>query len=346
MQSNSIADDAKKFHERITVENRVDWKIPALKLYFTDKTFSNVAIQLYFCIMPVVLKEKTIPIYSLFESSSIGSTMFEIIESKGEIRRRKADFLIPHRKDYYMLVYVRKGNSRHWVDGISYTLKPHTLYFATPEQIHVKEKSQPLQGTFVYFTEEFLQLEENKLLRELPIIANPDNGHELTLTSQDVNYLEDTFNKMLAEFSADHDWRNSMLQAYLRVLLIYVSRRYTEQYEETTTSEYAQLKKFRSHIERHFTSKHQVSEYADLMSVSPGHLNDLVKSQSGKTAIEHIHERIVLEAKRHLLHTDWTMKEIAFELGFEDAAYFGRFFKRLTGDTPAAYRTNIREMYQ
>jgi AraC family transcriptional activator of pobA len=296
--------------------------------------------------MPAVLKEKIIPTYSLQESSSLGSTMFEIVEAKGEPRRRKADFLIPHRKDYYMLVFVKKGNSRHWVDGIPYVIKPDTLYFATPQQIHVKEKSEPLQGTLIFFTEEFLQLEENHLLLQLPVILNPDNQHELALTPDHLAYINDILKKMQLEFNTGRDWRNSMLLSYLRVLLIYISRLYIEQYENTLSSDNMLLKKFRAHIDRQFTTHHLVADYAQLLSISPGHLNDLVKEQSGKTAIEHIHERIVLEAKRHLLHTEWSMKEIAHHLGFEDAAYFSRFFKRLTGGTPAAYRTSIREMYQ
>jgi AraC family transcriptional activator of pobA len=296
--------------------------------------------------MPAVLKEKIIPTYSLLESSSLGSTLFEIIESKGEVRRRKADFLIPHRKDYYMLVFVKKGNSRHWVDGVSYTIRPETLYFATPQQIHVKEKSEPLQGMFIYFTEEFLQLEENHLLLQLPVILNPDNQHEVSLTPEHLVFIDDILKKMLVEFNSGKDWRNSMLLSYLRVLLIYVSRLYIEQYENTSSSDNLLLRKFRAHIDRQFTALHQVADYAQLLSISPGHLNDLVKTQSGKTAMEHIHDRIVLEAKRHLLHTEWSMKEIAHNLGFQDAAYFGRFFKRLTGGTPAAFRASIREMYQ
>jgi AraC family transcriptional activator of pobA len=70
-----------------------------------------------------------------------------------------------------------------------------------------------------------------------------------------------------------------------------------------------------------------------------------VKEQSGKSAIMHIHERIVLEAKRLVFHTNSSVKEIAFELGFEDASYFNRFFKRLTGITPVEYKNAIRKMY-
>lgn len=77
-----------------------------------------------------------------------------------------------------------------------------------------------------------------------------------------------------------------------------------------------------------------------------GHLSEVVKAQSGKPAIKHIHERLVLEARRLLFHTPESLKEIAFNLGFSEASYFTRFFKRETGLTPAEYRTSIRKMYQ
>jgi AraC family transcriptional activator of pobA len=61
------------------------------------------------------------------------------------------------------------------------------------------------------------------------------------------------------------------------------------------------------------------------MNVSAGHFSDMVKIKSGKPAIKHIHERIVLEARRLLFHTNNSLKEIAFDLGFSDASYFNRF---------------------
>lgn len=78
--------------------------------------------------------------------------------------------------------------------------------------------------------------------------------------------------------------------------------------------------------------------YAQLLHLSANHLNTIIKEQSGKTVLQHLHARQLLEAKRLLYHTDLSVKEIAFELGFQDAAYFTRFFKRLTGTTPLAYR--------
>ncbi|WP_338869299.1 helix-turn-helix domain-containing protein [Spirosoma sp. SC4-14] len=291
-------------------------------------------------------KEVGIPTYSLQQSSSLGNRIFEIVESKGEVRRHRSNFLIPHRKDFYFLCLVRDGSSRHWVDFVPYTLQPNTFYFAVPHQIQVKEATKPMDGIMLSFTEEYLQLEENRSLRQLPIIQNPDNGHELTLTSENRQFLDDLLQKILVEFNSSHSWRNSMLQSYVSVLLIYLSRLYVEQIQLVRVSpDRRLLNEFRAYIESHYSQLHQVADYADLLNITPGHLNDRIKQQSGKTAIGHIHERLVLEAKRLLLHTDLSAREIAWQLGFEDAAYFHRFFKRLTGETPTAFRTAIREMY-
>ena len=82
-----------------------------------------------------------------------------------------------------------------------------------------------------------------------------------------------------------------------------------------------------------------------MLNISAGHLSELVKAQSGKPAIKHIHDRLVLEARRLLFHTSKSSKEIAYDLGFSDASYFNRFFKRETAITPNDYRNQIREMY-
>lgn len=187
---------------------------------------------------------------------------------------------------------------------------------------------------------------DNGFLRTLPLIQNPHNGHELTLGDQDVFFVEELLEKILAEYREESDWQQNMLHAYVRVLLIYLSRLYQEQFQkEPEQSDLPMLKKFLDQVETSFRKTHEVNSYADLLNVSAGHLSELVKEQSGKSAIVHIHERIALEAKRLLFFTDYSVKEIAFDLGFEDASYFNRFFKRAMSQTPLQYRSSVREMY-
>ncbi|MDP9077515.1 MAG: AraC family transcriptional regulator [Bacteroidota bacterium] len=292
------------------------------------------------------LTETGIPTYSLKEISMTGNSLFEILDMKGQYAQLPTVFLSPHRKDFYFLALVRQGCSRHWIDMVPYTLKRDTFYFTVPHQVHVKEKTVPSIGKIVCFTDEFLAIEENVSLRQLPIIQNLHNGHELTLTDENIIFIEDLVTKMQAEQAQKQDWRNGMLLSYLRVLLIYLSRLYKEQYEgEEPSPDRLLLKKFRQLIEDQHTELHDVAAYADQLNISAGHLGDVIKQQSGKTAIEIIHERLVLEAQRLLFHTELSIKEIAWQLGFEDASYFNRFFKRLIADTPMNYRKQSRNMY-
>jgi AraC family transcriptional activator of pobA len=272
--------------------------------------------------------------------------MVMVRESDGVETIIDPGFLMPHRKDYYLFAFVEQGNSRHWIDDVPYTVKPGNFYFTIPQQIHLKEEICPMQGWVAYFTEEFLLLEENKMLRQLPIIQNPAGAHELVLSAEDTLYLKDVMQKMHTEYNSAGSWHNQMLTSWLRVLVIYLSRLYNEQFGESKiTQNHCLLKNFQQLISEHYTNTHDVTAYASLLNLTPGHLNDLVKQQSGKTAISHIHNRLVVEAKRRLLHTELSVKQIADALGFEDAAYFNRFFKRLTDATPMAYRQQIREMY-
>ncbi|MBO3270246.1 AraC family transcriptional regulator [Hymenobacter defluvii] len=294
-----------------------------------------------------IISYPSIPSYPLEVPDATGGSSFQLRKMERIAVHGKNDLLIPHRKDYYFMVLLWEGSGRHWVDTTAYTLKPDTLYFTVPHQVHLKEVLQPVSGFNLNFTEEFLALDSSGVLRQLPIIQNPQNGHELHLAPSDVAFVQDILEKAYVEYSAAQPWHRTVLLAYLHVLLVYLSRLYTEQYcTSEKADEAALLSKFRTKIDASYSRHHDVATYADMLHLSAGHLSEVVKAQSGKSAIAHIHERLVVEAKRLLFHTEYTSKEIAFQLGFEDASYFNRFFKRLTQQTPLHYRLATREMYQ
>ncbi len=137
-----------------------------------------------------------------------------------------------------------------------------------------------------------------------------------------------------------------MLNVQLGALLIQLSRIYTVQYGEHVTPGHTLLARYRSLINIHYGQIHDVATYAAMLHLSADHFSEVIKEQSGKTAITHIHERILVEAKRLLLHTDVSVKEAADQLGFEDAAYFNRWFRRLAGTTPLQYRGDMRAKYK
>jgi AraC family transcriptional regulator, transcriptional activator of pobA len=290
--------------------------------------------------------DEVIPKYAFEPDEATGNNMFRISKNSSVLNYKKSDFLIPHRKDYYFLAFIKKGASRHWVDMTAYDLKPDTFYFTVPHQVHLKEETEPITGVVINFTNDFLALDNSGLLRDLPIIQNPLNGHEMSLSTEDVKFIEDILDKIHVEYHAKNNWQYNMLLSYMKILLIYLSRLYTEQFnKKEQVPDRLVLKRYLSKIEESYTSAHEVAAYAEMLNMSAGHLSELVKEQSGKPAIIHIHERLILEAKRLLFHTDNSIKEIAYHLGFEDASYFNRFFKRLTNHTPLVYRESFREMY-
>ena len=296
--------------------------------------------------MHVLSTNPQLPIYALEPDEITGSRQFRVYHFDGNLPNQ-SDLLIPHRKDHYLFVFIKRAVSRQWIDTKPYVLKDNTVYFMGPNQVIVKEELNQLWSTGVAFTDEFLSLQENASLKKLPLIQNPQHEHELQLTEADVRFVDDTLSKLRAEYQQSGAWRQQMLSAHLTVLLTYLSRLYTEQFKhDEPSADKLLVTKFQAKIDECFRELHEVSAYASLLHISAGHLSEVVKAQSGRSAIKHIHERLALEARRLLFHTQYSLKEIAFDLGFSDASYFTRFFKRETSLTPADYRSTIRKMYQ
>ena len=286
-----------------------------------------------------------LPVYSLVPDPLTGNKEFRVYNFAGDLPE-ESDLLLPHRKNHYLIVLMRKGGSRQWIDMESVTMKSNTVYFYVPNRIIVKEGIEELWATGIAFTKAFLSLQENASIANLPIIENPQGGHELLLSDEDVEFVERLLANINAEYQRPNGFQQRMLAAYLNLLLTYLSRLYVAQYKvEPHSQERNMLKRYQSMINASFRELKEVGDYAAGLNISAGHLSEVVKVQSGKPAIKHIHERLILEAKRLLFHTNTPLKEIAYELGFSDASYFNRFFKRETDLTPAAYRSKIREMY-
>lgn len=231
-------------------------------------------------------KDRNIPQYSFQEMFPAGNGMFELIEANGQFNKHKAMFLAPHRRNYYQLGLVDEGDGRHWVDSTLYQLDPNCFYFSTPQQVHIKEQAKPFMGVNICFTREFIELESNRLFRNLPIITNPQNGHELKLQAADRDFIRRIISLMLEEQHQHQSWKNAALQAYLHNLLIYLSRLYEQQFTVNGQNTDRQLlRQFTTLIAEHYLQLHEVATYAQLLNISTGHLTAVVKAQSGKTIL-------------------------------------------------------------
>ena len=147
------------------------------------------------------------------------------------------------------------------------------------------------------------------------------------------------------EFRAADNLQGEMLRVLLKRLIVLTTRLYKDQRlpADASAEEVDTLRRFAMLVERHFRELHRVADYADLMHRSPKTLaNAFARDGGGRTPLQVIHERIALEAKRRLLYTDDTAAEVGYALGFGAPAHFSRFFKRLVGESPAAFRRAVR----
>jgi AraC-like DNA-binding protein len=152
--------------------------------------------------------------------------------------------------------------------------------------------------------------------------------------------VEVTFAQMLEEFDKkDADFKMDILRGMLSIILVRLSRVVPRSFNEGVSKHNLVLmRQFEILIEQHFRDKRLPKEYAELMFVTPNHLNALTNSVVGKSAGELIRDRILLEAKRLLVNSDLMISQIAESLNFEDNAYFTRFFKKYLGVTPEGFR--------
>ena len=145
---------------------------------------------------------------------------------------------------------------------------------------------------------------------------------------------------MLDEFTYKDRVQGEMLRTLLKRLIILVTRLAREQRSPQGLPEDSvdMVRHFNLLVENHYKEHHTVKYYAELLHRSPKTLSNVFKQHSDRTPLEVIHHRVALEARRMLLFTDSSVKEIAFAIGFEDAAHFSKFFKQRTGRAPADFR--------
>ena len=170
--------------------------------------------------------------------------------------------------------------------------------------------------------------------QEIPIVSIP------TEQTQKFELLYQVF---IEEFSNPDHIQGEMLQMLLKRLIILTTRLAKEQHivKELNNEQIETIRKFNYMVDLNFREKRKVGDYAEMLFKSPKTLSNLFAIYNQKSPQQVIHERLALEAKRLLQYSDKQNQEIAYELGFNDAAHFSRFFKKMTGDTPSIYRQSF-----
>ncbi len=257
---------------------------------------------------------------------------------------------VPHRHDYYEIIWFTHGHGEHMVEFITYELAPNSLFVFSRNQIHAFINITGLKGHLLRFSRAFLRrLPESYTAAMMHSLFKMHASPIRLLSDENSTALSSIIHLMERESREPHrPFHEHMLAVLLHAFLIEIHR--LEPQERDMSSEHWVILKayyrFSSLLEKEYTKHYPVEQYADLLGVNAKRLGDICKEATGMTPKRIIEERLCLEAKRLLRHSDLSIKQIGFQLGFEDPAYFSRFFKKTTSMAPSAFRDADAEMYQ
>ena len=275
----------------------------------------------------------------------IGHSDFRVLEILSgryeQFQGRK--FIEPHRRNIYSFFYVKTGYIRHSIDFRTETCKAGNVFFMAPHQVYLVDSASNFGGISINCKAEWLHSDE----LHLPIIRNVQQYNLLKLTGEQSSYLGGLLSSLLKEFNQPELFSEQILRSYFTVLLAYLSRIYQQLYNKTQLPGERTdiLEKFWPLIDTHWKDFTKIDDYAKHLFISGSQLNRILKENTGKSAMEWVQEKKMTEARRMLLYSDYSIKEIAYESGFDDPAYFNRFFKKWNLGTPQQFRDEMRKKY-
>jgi AraC family transcriptional regulator, transcriptional activator of pobA len=251
----------------------------------------------------------------------------------------------PLRTDCFYIGLNLTGNTDIELNHFVYKHSPNTIFFKSPDKVFsIAQPSKGYYGYYILFSEKFIEKvvpNFNYLQQQFPFLSDGVSLFELNL--DEAAEIKSLILKMEFELRQTVSNREWMIGSYLFQLFITAHRSYTRQdyiITEQNRVHSSIYERFTKLVETHFKNTHGVKEYADMLHVTPNHLNRLIKKQSQKTASSIIQERLIKEMKNLLKYSTKNISEIAFELNFTDVAHFSHYFKQATQMTPRAYREN------
>jgi AraC family transcriptional activator of pobA len=253
----------------------------------------------------------------------------------------------PHRHTYYEILFIEEGQGFHEIDFHSYPILGAGIHFLMPGQVHLLNFTSSCTGYIVAFSEDFYAFYNPVApsLSKLPFFQNTNRQPVISLNATERHY----FHNMLENMATDHlldQVEQSITGAYLGLLLqkctlICQREQYIHGPKSVALPEL--VGRFQELVEKNFREIHEVQQYATKLNVSPDYLSKIVKKYLATSSQEYILDKLLLEAKRLLVFTNLSSKEIAYHIHIDDPSYFGRIFKKKTGLTPNEYRDDVRK---
>jgi AraC-like DNA-binding protein len=241
---------------------------------------------------------------------------------------------LTHRKPHYFLFFMLEGLAHHGVDLEQFDINKNELLFILPHQIHQLPSTK--QGTDYFklgFDENCLSL----LPKQYPFLINPYNRQKIQFTPSAAARLKSIF-EILRELLSTMDTNPELILAHLNSLLTEINAAYFFTGKKPADDKLSKYIHFKLFVENNLTDHPTVIDIAEKLALNTNSLYNIVKHFSGLSPKEFITNRLILEAKRRLYYAESSsIKELAYELGFNDPEYFSRLFKKVTGKTISVF---------
>lgn len=238
--------------------------------------------------------------------------------------------------DLVQLLYMHRGEVEIAIEDARYCYREPCLQVVPALCVHSFRFAPGTQGFSLSLAAPLVARFEQQFGRPLQVL-NRAACVEVGASSSRINAL---FETLQHEYRSDHDARDMMIHSLLGTLLVWLNRQgdagasVSDRLERRRTA----IRRFNQLVELHYREHLPVAWYASQTGMSGTHLNTLCREYHGCSALGVLHQRLLLEAKRSLRHTGMTISQISDYLGFSDATYFSRFFRRGSGETPRAFR--------
>lgn len=259
-------------------------------------------------------------------------------------RARLYDWTItPHsHREMWQFIHVAKGGAEATLEDARIALEPRSVLAIPDGVVHGFAFEADTLGWVLSIETRLFETAAFAPLRKL-LAQHGFAVVKLAMTSaknRDVNFL---FSRLHDEFLHAREGRGVMLDSLTSALLVLLLRDAPETPGATAAPEGARLAAgFRDLVNKRFREHWTVADYADALRVSQSQLSRTIRRATGQSPAAIVNARLLLEAQRNLHYTEATAAQIGLDLGFQDPAYFSRFFKRLCGVTPRRYRLDSR----
>ncbi len=274
---------------------------------------------------------KQIPNYWLYQEpiNEVMGSFFNI-QKLSDIVATHGPSHHPHRhNDLYQIVWITKGTGQLTVDLETSDYEKGKLFILSPGVVHGCDTSLDIEGFVIHMSNDFIPAGKKEYLLSVSAIdeieIRPDQWEQMT------KVCDQLMNEQLNPENDGH----LMIQSYMSILFVLKNRSVRSVSDPIENRLYSD---FLSLVEKHYKAHRKTSFYANELNVSPNYLNDCIRTVTGANVSSIIKNRVILEAKRQLIHSNLDVTEIAYSLGFEDKNYFWKYFKQSTKFVPGEFR--------